>query len=72
MASLSIEVPDNLSPREQQQIKDFFGSRTKTDWMLFKENFNAFISSLKTVCAHFWHKICDWAAGLWEKIRNIF
>ena len=68
MADLTINVPDDLSPTQQQQIKDFFNSRTESDWIIFKQNFNAFISSLKRVCANFWHKICDWASRVWHNI----
>lgn len=72
MAKIDIEVPDTLNPQEVQQIKDWFGTRSNADWLLFKENFKAFISSLRNVCRNFWHKICDWAAGLWERIKSIF
>ena len=68
MADLTINVPDDLSYTQKQQIKDFFSSRSESDWIIFKQNFNAFISSLKRVCANFWHKICDWASRVWHNI----
>ena len=68
MANLTISVPDDLNAQQRKQIEDFSGSRTESDWIIFKQNFNAFISSLKRVCANFWYKICDWATSLWNKI----
>lgn len=67
---LTIQVPDDLTYTQQQQIKDFFYDTTEADWALFKQNFNAFITSLKRVCANFWHKICDWATRLWRRITG--
>ena len=67
MASLTINVPDDLDSTQRKQIEDFFNTRTESDWIIFKQNFNAFMSSLKRVCANFWHKICDWASRLWNK-----
>lgn len=68
MADLTINVPDDLSDAQRRTIKDFFITRTESDWIIFKQNFNAFISSLKRVCANFWHKICDWASRVWHNI----
>ena len=68
MADLTINVPDDLTSSQRQQIADFFRTRTESDWIIFKQNFSAFISSLKKVCANFWDKICTWATNLWHKI----
>lgn len=68
MANLTISVPDDLNAQQRKQIEDFFKSRTESDWIIFKQNFNAFINSLKRVCANFWYKICDWAISLWNNI----
>lgn len=68
MADLTISVPDNLDATQRGQIQEFFRKTTESDWIIFKQNFNAFISSLKRVCANFWYKICDWATSLWNKI----
>ena len=68
MADLTITVPDHLDPEQRATIQKFFKDQTESDWILFKQNFSAFISSLKRVCANFWHKICDWAAALWNRL----
>lgn len=68
MADLTIQVPEDLTYTQREQIKDFFKTRTESDWIIFKQNFSAFISSLKRVCANFWHKICDWATNLWNRM----
>lgn len=68
MADLTINVPNDLTPDQRKQIQDFFKRTSESDWIIFKQNFNAFISSLKRVCANFWYKICDWATSLWNNI----
>lgn len=68
MADLTINVPDNLDYDQRYQIQKFFRDQTESDWIIFKQNFNAFISSLKRVCANFWHKISDWASRVWHNI----
>lgn len=65
---LTIPVPENLDQAQRDQISNFFKGLQESDWKIFKQNFNAFISSFKKVCANFWHKICDWATSLWNKI----
>lgn len=68
MADLTIQVPEDLNEGQREQIREFFRTRTQSDWIIFKQNFNAFINSLKRVCANFWYKICDWATSLWNNI----
>lgn len=70
MASLTIQVPDHLDTDQRRTIQKFFEDQTESDWIVFKRNFSAFISSLKRVCANFWHKICDWATDLWNRITG--
>lgn len=68
MKLINVPVPENLSDEDVEVIQDWFASKNDRDWEIFKQNFNAFINSLKQVCKNFWSKICDWASRIWKSI----
>lgn len=66
MPKLNVELP-NATEEEADQIQKWLEGIQRSEWEIFKENFEAFKRSFMDVCRAFWHKFVGWLKGLWNK-----
>lgn len=67
MPRINVELPDNVTQEEADQIADWIGGISKSEWEIFKENFEAFKRSFIDVCRAFWHKLVGWLRNVWSR-----
>lgn len=68
MPRINVELPDNVSQVEADQIASWLINIKKSEWEIFKDNFEAFKRSFIDVCKAFWHKFTDWLKRVWNSI----
>lgn len=68
MKEIKVPVPTSLSDEEVEDIRSWFIKQDDNTWKLFKQNFNAFVNSLKQACKNFWSKICGWVSKVWNSL----
>lgn len=70
MPDIKVRFPDSLNDTEIKQVVDFIERIPKTEWEIFKENFEAFKRSFMDVCKAFWHKLVGWLRSFWNNLFN--
>lgn len=66
MPRINVELP-NATEEEVRQVEDWLKGIKRSEWEIFKENFEAFKRSLMDVCKAFWHKLVGWLKNLWDR-----
>lgn len=66
MPRINVELP-NATDEEARQVEDWLKSIKRSEWEIFKENFEAFKRSFMDVCRAFWYKFVGWLKDLWNK-----
>ena len=66
MPRINVELP-NATEEEVRQVEKWLIGIKRSEWEIFKENFEAFKRSFMDVCRAFWHKFVGWLKDLWNK-----
>lgn len=66
MPRINVELP-NATEEEARQVEDWLKGIKRSEWEIFKENFEAFKRSFMDVCRAFWHKLEGWLKNLWDR-----
>lgn len=67
MPKIEVVLPDNVNQEEAKRIEDWLKGISKTEWEIFKENFEAFKRSFIDVCKAFWYKFVGWLRDVWNR-----
>lgn len=67
MPKINVELPDNVNQEEAKRIEDWLSGISRSEWDIFKENFEAFKRSFIDVCKAFWHKFVSWLRNVWDR-----
>lgn len=67
MPRINVELPDNVTQGEATQIENWLKGISRSEWEIFKENFEAFKRSFIDVCKAFWHKFVGWLRDVWNR-----
>lgn len=66
MPRINVELP-NATEEEVRQVETWLINIKRSEWEIFKENFEAFKRSFMDVCRAFWYKFVGWLKDLWNK-----
>ena len=69
MPVIHVELDESqCNEAEAKQVEDWLRGIKKTEWEIFKENFEAFKRSFMDVCKAFAKKLLGWLSDFWHRI----